>query len=250
MNDCCRQSYDFLLFLTDQTRDLLSVKNEQRRLLGSFIIPFLFVILLWLIKGAEELFHVSFAEYGLYPLKARGLIGILTCPLLHADLAHLFANSIPLLVLGGLMFYFYRNTSWQIIALIWLVTGIWVWVFSRTEGVHIGASGVVYGMASFLFFSGIIRRDPTTMVITLLVTFLYGGMIWGIFPQFFPKQRISWESHLMGLLCGLVLAFFYRDTGPPRKSYRWEDEDDDGPDNLDAYWNQFPEDPTSPPRTD
>jgi membrane associated rhomboid family serine protease len=225
------------------------VKKEQTQLLSSFIIPFLFVMFLWLIKGTEELLHTSFSDYGLYPLKAKGLIGILTCPLLHADLAHLFANSIPLLILGGLLFYFYRSVAWQIIALVWLVTGLWVWVFART-GVHIGASGLVYGIASFLFFSGIIRRDPTTMVITLLVTFLYGGMIWGIFPEMFPKERISWESHLMGLVCGLVLAWYYRDTGPPRRTYRWEEEDDDGPDDPDAYWKQAPEDPTSQPRRD
>lgn len=221
------------------------MKSEHRQLATSFIIPLLFVLVLWVIKGTEELLHVSFAQYGLWPLKPTGLIGIVTCPFLHADWAHLFANSIPLLVLGGLLFYFYRSTTWQIILLIWLVTGLWVWVFSRTDGVHIGASGLVYGIASFLFFSGIIRRDPTTMVITLLVTFLYGGMIWGVFPEFFPQERISWESHLMGLLCGLVLAWFYRDTGPPRKTYKWEEEDDEGPDDPDAYWKHDPGDPTS-----
>jgi membrane associated rhomboid family serine protease len=221
------------------------MKSDRKNLLTSFIIPFLFVLTLWLVKGAEVLFNTSFAEYGLYPLKARGLIGILTCPFLHADLAHLFANSVPLLILGWLLFYFYRSTSWQIILLLWLVTGLWVWVFSRTHGVHIGASGLVYGIASFLFFSGIIRRDPTTMVTTLLVTFLYGGMIWGVFPELFPRERISWESHLMGLLCGLVLAWFYRDSGPPRKTYKWEEEDDDEPDDPDAYWKQAPDDPTS-----
>ncbi len=223
------------------------MKSDRLHLFTSFLIPLLFVILLWVIKGAEELLHTSFAEYGLWPLKASGLIGIVTCPLLHANFAHLFANSVPLLILGSLLFYFYRKTAWQIVALIWLVTGLWVWVFSRTDGVHIGASGVVYGIASFLFFSGIIRRDPTTMVITLLVTFLYGGMVWGIFPEFFPKERISWESHLMGLLCGMVLAWFYRDTGPPRKIYQWEEEDDDDePDDPDAYWKQDPSDPNRP----
>ena len=222
------------------------MKSDRSHLFTSFLIPLLFVIILWVIKGAEELLHTSFAEYGLWPLKARGLIGILTCPLLHANFAHLFANSVPLLILGSLLFYFYRKTAWQIVALIWVVTGLWVWVFSRTDGVHIGASGVVYGIASFLFFSGIIRRDPTTMVITLLVTFLYGGMVWGIFPEFFPKERISWESHLMGLLCGMVLAWFYRDTGPPRRIYQWEEEDDDEPDDPDAYWKKDPSDPNQP----
>jgi len=223
------------------------VKSDRRQLITSFLIPLMFVLVLWMIKGIEVIGGISFAEYGLWPLRAKGLPGILTCPLLHADWAHLFANSIPLLVLGGLLFYFYRSTAWQIIALIWIVTGAWVWVFSRTDGVHIGASGVVYGMAAFLFFSGIIRRDPTTMVITLLVTFLYGGMIWGIFPELFPKERISWESHLMGLLCGLFLAWFYRDSGPPRKTYHWEEEDeDDDSDDPDAYWKQDPGDPNPP----
>lgn len=227
----------------------MSSEKSHTPLLNSFLIPFLFVLLLWLIKGTEVLLHTSFAEFGLIPLKLQGLPGILTAPLLHADLSHLFANSVPLLILGALLFYFYKNTSWQIILLIWLVTGLWVWVFARSGGVHIGASGLVYGMASFLFFSGIIRRDPTTMVVTLLVAFLYGGIIWGIFPELFPQERISWESHLMGLICGLVLAWFYRDTGPQRKTYRWEEEEDDDDEDPDAYWKQTPDDPTSPPHT-
>ena len=227
------------------------MKLTQNPLFRSLIFPVLFVLFLWLVKGTEELLHTSFAMYGLAPLKASGLIGILTAPLLHADIAHLSANSVPLLVLGGLLFYFYKGTSWQIILLIWLVTGLWVWVFSRSGGVHIGASGLVYGIASFLFFSGIFRRDTTTMVVTLLVTFFYGGMIWGVFPEFFPQERISWESHLMGLLCGLVLAWFYRDAGPKRKIYKWEEEEeDDSPDDPNAYWNQPMDDPNQPSRKD
>jgi len=226
----------------------LFVKTESRQLFTSFIIPFIFVVLLWVIKGTEELLHISFAPYGLYPLEWKGLLGIITSPLIHANMAHLFANSIPLLILGSLLFFFYRSKAWQVIILLWLFTGLWVWVFSHTDGVHIGASGLVYGMASFLFFSGIFRRDKATMVITLLVTFLYGGLVWGVFPEFFPKEHISWESHFMGLLCGAILAWLFRDAGPPSKTYRWEDEDDTEPDDPNAYWNQ-PDEPTSPPRT-
>lgn len=204
------------------------------RFIRSFFYPFIFLLILWLIKAVELIFSLNLSEYGLYPLQAKGLPGILTAPFLHADLSHLFANSIPLLILGALLFYFYKDIAWPVLILLYLITGIWVWTFARGGSVHIGASGIIYGLASFLFFSGIIRREARLMVITLLVTFLYGGLIWGIFPQFFPVQRISWESHLMGLLAGLVLAFYFRKSGPQRKIYEWEDEDDDNNETSDS----------------
>jgi len=204
--------------------------QEKIRLYKSIFYPALFVVILWLIKGADMIFDLGLNNYGLYPLEAKGLIGIFTCPLLHANLAHLFANSIPLLILGSFLFYFYRDIAWKTLGLLYLVTGIWVWVFARGGAAHIGASGVIYGLASFIFFSGIIRKETGLMVITLLVAFLYGGLIWGVFPQLFPNQPISWESHLMGLLAGLVLAIYFRNQGPQRKSWDWgdEDEEDDG----------------------
>jgi membrane associated rhomboid family serine protease len=215
---------------------------ERNKLVMSYFFPAIFIILIWLIKGVEEIFHIDLGIYGLAPLRAQGLIGIFTAPLLHASWSHLFANSVPLFVLGGLLFYFYKDIAWQIIILIWVVTGLWVWVFARSGGIHIGASGLVYGLASFLFFSGIFRRDTTLMAITLLVTFLYGGMVWGVFPEFFPKEHISWESHLMGGLCGFILALFYRKSGPPKKIYSWQNEngedkedDDDFEDGMEAF---------------
>jgi len=186
---------------------------------------------LWLIKAADIVFQLNLNEYGLYPLEAKGILGIFTAPLLHADLSHLFANSIPLLVLGALLFYFYKEMAWMILILLYLITGIWVWTFARGGAAHIGASGVIYGLAAFLFFSGIIRKEPALMVITLLVAFLYGSLIWGIFPEFFPHQHISWESHFMGLLAGLVLAIYYRKSGPQAKVHQWEEEEDGDADN-------------------
>ena len=194
-----------------------------------------FVLLLWLVKAADVIWDMDMNEYGLYPLKVKGLLGIITSPLLHAGFSHLFANTIPLLVLGSLLFYFYRPLAWQVFFLIWLMTGVWVWVFARGSGVHIGASGIIYGLASFLFLSGIIRREQRLMIITLLVTFLYGSLLWGLFPQFFPKEHISWESHLMGLLSGVLLAIYYRKSGPQKKVYHWDDEDDSEQEE-DAYW--------------
>jgi membrane associated rhomboid family serine protease len=214
--------------------------EEKLKIYRSLFYPGLLVLLLWIIKGVDTAFDLGLNRYGLFPLHGSGLIGIITAPLLHADVAHLFANSVPLLILGAMLFYFYREIAWQTLALTWLLTGFWVWVFARDNAVHIGASGVVYGLAAFLFLSGIIRRAKALMVITLLVTFLYGGMIWGIFPQLFPNQPISWESHLMGLIAGTVLAVYFRKQGPQRQEHVWDDEEEDqnGPDDPDAAWSQ------------
>jgi len=205
-------------------------ETEKIRFLRSFFFPVIFVLILWLIRGMDVVFQLDLNDYGLYPLEPKGLIGIFTAPLLHANLSHLFANSIPLIVLGALLFYFYKEIAWLILILLYLITGIWVWTFARGGAAHIGASGVIYGLAAFLFFSGIIRREPALMVITLLVTFLYGSIIWGVFPEFFPNQHISWESHFMGLLAGLVLAIYYRKSGPQPQMHEWEEEEDEDPD--------------------
>jgi membrane associated rhomboid family serine protease len=202
--------------------------EEKIKIFRSLFYPLIFAVLLWTIKGADIVFNLELNRFGLHPLHTDGLIGIFTSPFLHADFAHLFANTIPLLILGTLLFYFYHELAWMILLLLYFITGLWVWVFARPDSIHIGASGVIYGIASFLFFSGIIRREKALMVITLLVGFLYGGLIWGVFPQLFPNQPISWESHTMGLLAGLVLAIYYRKTGPQKKEWDWGDEDDDG----------------------
>jgi membrane associated rhomboid family serine protease len=215
-------------------------KADRTRLIQSMIFPTIFIVIIWLVKALEILFDTRFSHFGIMPMKAEGLIGIVLSPFLHGDIAHLSANSIPFWVLGSLLFYVYRQISWKVITLIWLVTGIWVWFWGR-EAYHIGASGVIYGLASFLFFSGIFRRDGRLLAITFLVAFLYGSLIWGLFPDLFPEKNISWESHLMGLVAGLVIAVFYRNEGgPARKKYSWEiEEEDDTPeDDPDAYWNK------------
>jgi membrane associated rhomboid family serine protease len=207
------------------------MNEERRKIIRSLVYPTIFVLMMWLVKICEITFKTDFSKYGLLPLKPIGLIGIFTSPFLHEGFSHLFGNSIPVFVLGGLLFYFYPQLAWRVLALIYLVTGLWVWVFARGNGVHIGASGIVNGLAAFLFMSGILRRDTKLMAITLLITFLYGGLIWGIFPQLFPQKNISWESHLMGLLAGIVIALYYRKSGPQREKYDWEDAEDKDDDN-------------------
>ncbi len=198
-------------------------KSEKIKFLESLFLPFLFVLLLWLTKFLEVTLDERFTWLGIYPKQVKGLIGIFTAPLIHADWAHLISNSFPLLILGTSLFYFYKEIALKSFFLIYIITGIWVWVGGR-EAWHIGASGLIYGLVSFMFLSGLLRRSIELMAISLVVVFLYGGLVWGIFPT---TRNISWESHFLGGMAGLVIAFYYKNTGPQRKKFDWEDEEDD-----------------------
>lgn len=187
-----------------------------------FIFPALFVLVLWAVKFFEVQNNVSFADYGILPRNTSGLKGIILTPTIHGDFEHLINNSFPLLVLGTMVFYFYRVVAFKIIIWTWLLSGLWVWMSAR-ESYHIGASGLIYGLSSFLFFSGIFRKYYKMIAVSFLVVFLYGSMIWGIFPI---EKGVSWEGHLFGGVAGLILAYNYRKIGPQRKVYDWESEED------------------------
>ncbi|MFC2104041.1 rhomboid family intramembrane serine protease [Bacteroidota bacterium] len=212
------------------------MKEERKRFFYSLVFPLLFLIIIWMVKISEILLNLNFVFLGIFPLKAKGLIGILTAPLIHSDFEHLIANSVPILILGIGLFYFYNKVAYKVFFLSYLIANIWIW-FGARQAYHIGASGLVYSFASFLFVSGVIRKNIKLMAISLLVIFLYGSMIWGVLPI---QPHISWESHLMGAIAGLVLAFYYRDQGPRRKMYSWELEDEED-DNEDKYWEIDPE---------
>lgn len=222
--------------------------HERKRVIRSFFIPVIFILVLWLVKAFEVLTNINLGVYGLRPLHWSGLPGIFTFPLLHANYSHLFANTLPLVILGSLLFYFYQEIAWKVVLLTYFISGLWLWFFADSNSLHIGASGVVYGLASFLFTSGILRRDTRLMAITLLVAFLYGGIIWGLFPQFYPKEKISWEGHLTGLLAGVILAIYFRKEGPQKPKYLWEEDEDEEEDQPDYYTSDhtYPDDPADP----
>lgn len=211
------------------------MENEKKKLFQSALFPALFILLLAIIHFIENHLGFPLTQYGITPLSPHGLIGIFAAPLLHADFAHLMANSVPLFILGTALFYFYKDTAVRVILYSWIIAGGWTWLFARGSGVHIGASGLVYALAAFHFVSGIIRKHKGLSAFSLFVVFIYGSMIWGIFPDFFPKKNISWESHLMGGIIGLILAFFYREKGPQKREYLWEDEEEED-DDENAYW--------------
>lgn len=216
------------------------MKEEMKLLFKSMIIPAIFIILLWIIKIAEVSLDFNFSKLGVYPRNYESLLGIFTMPLVHGDFQHLIGNSIPLFILLTFLFSSYRIVSYRVFALIYLFTGMAIWVGARSA-YHIGASGLVYGLAGFLFTSGLIRKNSQLSGISLIVVFLYGGMVWGVFPHSW-EPVISWESHLYGLIIGVLLAIYYRRKGPKDETYSWDYEtEDDQPDmeeidkQLDEY---------------
>ena len=194
---------------------------EKKKLFQSLTYPVAFVMLLWIIKIVEISFQVSFVKYGIFPRTISGFIGIITAPLVHADFNHLISNSLPLLFLGLGISYSYPTTSKKLFLGVYILHGLLVWIIAR-QAYHIGASGLIYGFVSFLFFSGIIRRDNRSIALALIVTFLYGGLTWGVLPI---KADISWEAHLFGSLIGIIFAFIFRKADPAPK-YEWEDEEE------------------------
>ncbi len=194
----------------------------RKKLLLSIFIPGVFVVLLWLVKIVEVIFDLNFTGLGIYPLSLKGLPGILLSPFIHADFRHLLNNSLPLFFLATALFYFYSEIAIKVSLWTWFLTGLLVWLAGR-DAWHIGASGLVYGLASFLFFSGIIRRYFRLIALSLLIVFLYGSMVWGIFPNIY--KNVSWESHMLGFVSGILLAIWYRNEGPQEPVYEWMDED-------------------------
>jgi len=194
---------------------------EKRIAWYSFVITFAFVVGLWLIKLVEYEYSLDFSGWGIYPREIDGLWGILFSPLIHGNFAHLAANTIPMFVLMFSLFFFYRKSSALIFVLIYLSTGLFVWLGGR-EAWHIGASGLIYGLAAFLFLSGVLSSNVRLLTISLVVALLYGGLIWGIFPI---KPEISWESHLWGALSGLALAVLFRKSAPSKPEEQEEEDD-------------------------
>lgn len=206
-----------------------SAELFKKKMFLSLLLPAIFIVLLWIVRFIEFEFGISLYKLGIRPLSWEGLPGIILSPLVHEDAKHLFNNSLPLLILGSAVFYFYSDVAFRLILISWIGTGLLVWLVGR-DSWHIGASGLVYSFAAFLFVSGIIRRYMRLLALSLLVAYLYGSMVWGMFP--FVDLHISWEAHMMGALCGVVLAFWFRNEGPQRPEPEWLDEDDDQTDPV------------------
>jgi membrane associated rhomboid family serine protease len=205
-----------------QVQDAESIKQaEKRKVVFSAIFAGIFLTAIWAIFAFDAFFDLHLARFGLHPRSLIGLRGILFSPFIHGDLNHIASNSLPLFLLFAGAIYFYRGLAFSVLWKIWLLTGIAVWIFGR-DSLHIGASGIVYGLASFMAISGMLRNDTRLLAVSFLTIFLYGGMVWGVLPLF---KHISWESHLAGALSGIYCAVIYRKQGPPLPVYFKDEEE-------------------------
>ena len=197
--------------------------SDSRRFRIAFIVAFSFALLLWAFHLAEYLSGFDLTQFGIYPRRALGLVGVLCAPFIHSSVSHLFANTPPIIVIGTMLLYGYPRASKVFLPVVYLGSGLAVWIFAR-EAYHIGASGLAFGMLFFVFTIGVLRWERRNIAISLLVFFLYGGMISGVIPG---EQEISFESHLSGALIAILLAFLlrHRDPASPRRQYSWEHEE-------------------------
>lgn len=186
--------------------------KEHINFRNSFLPPFYFVLSLWFIHLFQTWAEVDLGNWGIYPRESIGLRGILFAPLLHGSWSHLASNSLPFVILATILIYFYPRVAIRASIVIYFLTGILVWLFARSGVFHIGLSYVVYGLVSFVFWTGVFRRSIRSIILALLVTLFYSGMVEGILPTPEILQRnISWESHLIGGIVGIFVAYFFKE---------------------------------------
>lgn len=182
------------------------LEKETKRITEALRLPIIFTLVIWLVHIVKVVFGLRLGIYGVFPRAVDGLRGILFSPLIHGDFPHLISNTVPFFLLAFMMAYFYKRIMILSFTLIYLLTGAAVWVFGR-EVYHIGASGVVYGMLAFVFWSGIFRRNLKSIILALVVTIAFSGYLAGIVPG---QEGISWESHLLGALAGIFVSFLFK----------------------------------------
>lgn len=175
-------------------------------------LPLYFTLGIWFIHIIQTVFDLDFGWWGIYPREGFGLRGILFAPVLHAGWEHLASNSVPFLVCATMIIYFFPRVALRAFIVIYFITGFCVWLFARTGVFHIGLSYVVYGLVSFIFWTGIFRRSLRSIILALIIVTLYSGMFTGVLPTTETLQRnISWESHLIGGIIGIIAAYFYKE---------------------------------------
>lgn len=206
--------------------------------------------LMWLVFFLDFSFKLELYHFGIFPLNAKGLVGVIAGPFIHStnDIAHILNNSLPTVILTWLLFYHYRTIATRVFLIIFLLTGIATWLLAR-ESYHIGMSGVIYGLTSFLVFSGFFRKNMRVAAVSLFVIFIYGSLVWGIFPM---QENISWEGHALGLFAGIIVAVLFKYQGPQPQKLRYEIEEELGIEPEVEYWKEgeiIPEKPVEPGMT-
>lgn len=206
-------------------------KEEKNKIINAVFYPIMFVLIIGLIHLIQFVFSLDFYWLGIYPQRFSAIGGVIFSVFVHGNFNHLFNNAIPLLILGSALFYFYKPIALKVVVWIVLMGGFWTWIMAR-ESYHIGASGLIYGLFSFLLLSGFIRLNKQLISLSFFVVIVYGSMVWGIFPV---KLNISYEAHFWGFVSGIVLAIFYRKQGLQKEIFVW-DEDDESDEKENEYW--------------
>ena len=197
---------------------------EKRQIYTAILIPCIIGILMILSFVMEKGMDWDFHTAGIYPRRIESVWGIFTLIFVHANWTHLVNNVVSFVVLCSFLYFFYSQLASRVLLISYIVSGLILWVIGR-DSWHIGASGLIYALAFFLFFSGIIRRHVPLIAIALIVALIYGNMIWHILPWEI-HDPISWEGHLAGGLVGVFLSIFYRKIGPQKTVKIWDEEDD------------------------
>lgn len=202
---------------------------EKKRARLALLPAIVFVVLVWLafIVDYADLFSWNLSRLGILPGTTEGLIGIVFSPFIHSSFSHLLSNTLPLLILIWFLFYFYSKIAFGAFACLWLSSGMLTWLIGR-DSYHVGASGLVFALLFFLFFSGILRKYIPLVAVSLVVAFIYGSTVWSIFPiTEMVDASISWEGHLSGAISGFIFAVVFRKQGPQKPEVVWEEEDED-----------------------
>lgn len=221
------------------------MRKEEKHILISALPGLLFVLLMWGSHITSHFLKVPFYTWGIYPRTIEGLKGILFSPFIHGDWGHLAANTFPILILFTFLYYYYSKIAFEATFWIYFLSGLWAWCLGRTS-YHVGASGVIYGVAFLIFFLGIILKNRGSIAMSLIIVSLYGGLFWGLFPLL---RNVSWEAHVAGALAGLLLAFYFKKqfpkpvikTAEPEEEYEYEYW------KVDEYGNPMNPPPTKEP---
>ena len=170
----------------------------------AFVLLAVFVAAIWVLAGVDALMDNRLAEYGIVPRTMDGLWGIPLAPFLHGGFGHVLSNTVPLLLLGGLVAARGWQTLLGVTLFVVLLGGAGVWLVARSAS-HIGASGLVFGYFGYLVARGWYDRRIVSILIAVVVIVVYGGLIFGVLPT---DSRVSWEGHLTGLIAGVIVARF------------------------------------------
>ena len=213
----------------------ISPFNFEKKRIWLALLPALVIVsFVWLVflLNYSGLFGDRFSQWGVRPGDINGLKGIIFSPFIHTTFSHLLSNTLPLIILIWFLFYFYSNIATFVFITLWLLSGIITWLIGR-GATHVGASGLVFAILFFLFFSGLLRKYIPLVAVSLIVAFIYGSTVWSIFPVTeLVDPSISWEGHLSGAISGLLLAIIFRKQGPQKPPIVWDEEGEVENDDL------------------